>query len=72
MSHSHPGAYLGDHRKYLQVRRAKMRALWEDIKARHTEELASAKWMVRCRIWWRMVLEYRQECKRILPSAYAI
>ena len=72
MIHSQSGAYVGDRRKYLQVRRAKLRALWGEIKARHTEELASATWRARCRIWWRMVLEYHRECKRILPSPYAL
>lgn len=66
------GVYFGNHRKHLEVRRAKLRALWVEIKARHRKELSSANFADRCRIWWRMVLEYRRECKRILPSPYAL
>lgn len=66
------GAYLGDRRKHLQVRRAKLRALWVEIKARHAAELSSATFINRCRIEWCMALEYRRESRRILPSPYAL
>lgn len=54
-----------DFQAKLQAHLQKLRAT---IEARHVAELASAGWLRRQRLRWRMAAEYRRERRRLVPS----
>jgi len=53
----------------LQVR---LRQLRGSIRARYAAEFSEARFLRRCWLRWRMVVEYRRERKRIVPSPHSL
>jgi hypothetical protein len=51
---------------------ARLRELRESIRARYSFELSRAGFLRRCGLHWRMVVEYRRERPRIVPSPYSL
>jgi hypothetical protein len=51
---------------------SRLRALRDLIRERHAAELAKANIIDRVVIRWRMVAEYRQERRKIVPSKHSL
>lgn len=51
---------------------ARLRALRESVAIRYAAEFAAAGFLGRCRLRWRMALEYQREKRRMGPSSYAL
>lgn len=52
--------------------RTKLREVKADIRSRYAEKMAKAGFFRRLALRWRMAAEYRQERKRIVPSAESL